>query len=180
MHPRLNELVTHLEATRAEVKAAVASVPSSQYEQAPADGRWSATDIVDHLASIERAITAVIRAKVDAARATGLAEETDTSSVIGSVNGVRIRNRTRQVVAPEQWHPRKDVKMPEALQALNDSRVELLALIGTFDGMAIGTVIAAHPALGDLNMYQWLAFVGFHEGRHAEQIRENGGLMVDS
>lgn len=28
----------------------------------------------------------------------------------------------------------------------------------------------AHPLLGELDLYQWLIFVGQHEGRHKKQI----------
>jgi hypothetical protein len=27
-----------------------------------------------------------------------------------------------------------------------------------------------HPVLGELDLYQWLIFVGQHEGRHKKQI----------
>jgi hypothetical protein len=35
-----------------------------------------------------------------------------------------------------------------------------------------------HPALGVLDGYQWLAFVGTHELRHANQIREIGEALA--
>jgi hypothetical protein len=31
-----------------------------------------------------------------------------------------------------------------------------------------------HPLVGMLNLYQWILFVGQHEGRHSEQIRDIG------
>ena len=38
-------------------------------------------------------------------------------------------------------------------------------------------VQAPHPVFGALDMYQWLLFVGAHEGRHADQIREIGEAL---
>jgi hypothetical protein len=45
------------------------------------------------------------------------------------------------------------------------------------DGLALGGVLATHPRLGSLNVYQWVLFVGGHETRHAAQIREIGEAL---
>jgi hypothetical protein len=39
-------------------------------------------------------------------------------------------------------------------------------------------VVVPHPALGDQNLYQWIAFVGAHESRHAAQIREIAAALA--
>ena len=38
------------------------------------------------------------------------------------------------------------------------------------DGWALEKVVAPHPRLGTLDMYQWLVFLGRHESRHLAQI----------
>jgi hypothetical protein len=40
------------------------------------------------------------------------------------------------------------------------------------DGIAIDAVTHPHPVLGVIDAYQWFIFIGSHEARHAEQIRE--------
>jgi hypothetical protein len=40
------------------------------------------------------------------------------------------------------------------------------------DGLALSQVGFPHPALGTLNLYQWLLFSAGHHARHAAQIRE--------
>jgi hypothetical protein len=40
------------------------------------------------------------------------------------------------------------------------------------DGLALAEVVHVHPRLGSLNLYQWGVWVGGHEARHTEQIRE--------
>ena len=42
------------------------------------------------------------------------------------------------------------------------------------DGLALSQVTAKHPFLGVLNLYQWIGFIGYHDLRHADQIREIG------
>ncbi|MEO7237074.1 MAG: hypothetical protein ABIZ96_00505 [Gemmatimonadales bacterium] len=34
--------------------------------------------------------------------------------------------------------------------------------------------LRAYPTLGALNLYQWGLFVGQHEARHAEQLKDIG------
>jgi hypothetical protein len=51
-------------------------------------------------------------------------------------------------------------------------RTRLKELIASADGLALGNVSAAHPYLGDLTGYEWIAFAGSHAARHADQIRE--------
>jgi hypothetical protein len=42
------------------------------------------------------------------------------------------------------------------------------------DGLAIAGIVFPHRLLGPLNLYQWVIFMGAHELRHAQQIREAG------
>ena len=58
------------------------------------------------------------------------------------------------------------------IEALIAERAQLLAAMREGDGLALGTIEWPHPAVGVLNIYQWLVFLGAHEGRHAEQLRE--------
>jgi hypothetical protein len=46
----------------------------------------------------------------------------------------------------------------------------LRAAVVTADGVALGEIKHNHAILGELDLYQWLIFVGQHEGRHRKQI----------
>lgn len=50
-------------------------------------------------------------------------------------------------------------------------------LVREYDGLALGSVTAPHPVLGEIDVYQWLLFLGAHEGRHADQVREIGEAL---
>ena len=47
-----------------------------------------------------------------------------------------------------------------------------LEVIRSTRGMPLGAVQQPHRILGELNLYEWIAFLGTHEARHAAQIRE--------
>ncbi len=70
--------------------------------------------------------------------------------------------------------PRGNVTMAAAWEELEAATDALRKAVGAADGLALGEVHAPHPALGSLNLYQWLIFIGAHEARHADQIREIG------
>ena len=46
------------------------------------------------------------------------------------------------------------------------------------DGLALGSVSWPHPRFGPLTAYQWIAFSGAHQARHAAQIREIAETFV--
>ena len=46
----------------------------------------------------------------------------------------------------------------------------LRSAIADADGLALGLIMHPHPVVGDINLYEWILFVGLHEQRHVRQI----------
>ena len=61
--------------------------------------------------------------------------------------------------------------------ALERARDALCNSVRDADGLALGDVVHPHPVLGPINLYQWIAFVGGHEARHAVQVMELRDLL---
>jgi len=40
------------------------------------------------------------------------------------------------------------------------------------DGLALGELRHTHMRFGEIDLYQWILFVGIHERRHTSQLRE--------
>jgi hypothetical protein len=59
-----------------------------------------------------------------------------------------------------------------AWAALEHARQKFRAAVSAADGLALGTVTAAHRRWGALTIYQWVEVLATHEARHAEQIAE--------
>ena len=57
------------------------------------------------------------------------------------------------------------------------ARETLRQVVIDVDGLALAEVSAPHRHLGPLNGYEWMAFIGNHESRHAAQIREIGASL---
>lgn len=177
MHPRTQELLRHLDTYHAELLSAVENVPPSLRERAPAPDRWSVAGVLEHLAIVERSIAERLSSALAAARDAGLHVEEDVSSVLQRMDIPMVLDRTRPRTASPASHPQSRLAAPDALAAFEGAHEAVRSLVRTCDGLAIGTVRSQHPLLGALDMYQWLLFVGAHEGRHAEQIREIGETL---
>ncbi len=172
MHPRTSELLAHLEKCRAELRAAVDAMPSARRDQAPAADRWSVAQVLEHLAHTESQVTALLARGLRRLEREGLRPASDASPVLPTIDTSRLLDRTRKVTAPEPVRPKNGLTSDQAWQALGDSRRELENTLRAGDGIDVGSIKAPHPALGDIDFHQWIAFVGLHERRHAAQIRE--------
>lgn len=173
MHPRIEEILACLDTHRAELRAAFDAVPAALRTARPAPDRWSAAEILEHVALVEHTVLQSCTRQLAAARAAGLPAETDTSSVIGSLPPERIANRRRPVSAPDGLTPKG--MDPEAAWAdVEAVRARLREFIVSCDGLALGQVTFPHPFLGPLTLYQWLLFAAGHHARHADQLRELG------
>jgi hypothetical protein len=172
VHSRTRELVAQLDLSHADLKTAVDMIPLSERGWRPAPGRWSAAEIVDHLALVEKRIAKLMSAQIAAAREAGLRQESDDSSVMGMMRMDRLLDRRRPLTSSEASQPREGVDANTAWTDFETANLSIREAVAAGDGMALGDITVPHPVLGPLNLYQWVLFVGGHESRHAIQIRE--------
>ena len=96
---------------------------------------------------------------------------------------VPLRKRFHLPLAIATWRGRK-VRTPIPLDAkrvrdkqdsfagLIAAREATVAFIESTRGTDVSIYRYEHPFLGSLNMYEWFRMIGYHELRHAKQIRE--------
>jgi uncharacterized damage-inducible protein DinB len=172
MHPRLTELLVYLEAQRDRVRGAASQLPRDRWAIRPAPDQWSVAEVIWHLQRVERGVAKLIAKRTTEARANGHPVEESTTSVIDALAGRGIDDRSRRLVAPSQVAPPEPLDPTDVEQQLEESRSMLRAAIADADGLALGSITHPHPVLGEINLYQWILFVGLHEARHAGQIAE--------
>jgi hypothetical protein len=170
MHPRLADIAIYLDETRAAVLQAVAPLSPEDAARRPGPEAWSVDEILTHLCLVEPGVAKRIAKSVGKAKGEGLERETSVASVLGSLDGPALDKLNEKQVAPEFVEPKAVLSKSEALAALALSRESLRHAMAEADGWALETVVAPHPRLGTINMYQWLVFVGHHERRHLAQI----------
>lgn len=177
IHPRIGELLELLDETRASLMIAVSRVPEGARDRRASDGRWTVGEILDHLHRIDAGFARRIQKVVAEAKERGTPRETETSSVLGRLERSAVTDRSRRMEAPEIVRPAETARAAEALAALKASRAAVRDGLIAASGLALGTIVFPHVVFGQLDMYQWTLFLGWHEVRHAEQIREIAEAM---
>ncbi len=170
MHPRLAETMTFVEEQRQELLKSFAGVDGERLCRRAASDGWSVAEILEHLRMVESGVARLITKRTSQARANGLGEEKETSSVMPSFDKHAAYLDARVLKSPDMVQPRANIDINEALEGLESSREALRAAVVTADGLALGQIKHTHVVLGELDLYQWLIFVGQHENRHKKQI----------
>lgn len=171
MHAITRELLAYLDQQRSVLKSAFESVPIENRNLPPSPERWSAANIVEHLAIVEARVSKVLSERFQEARP-GLSASPRTEPVLPTIDYKRMYDRSSRVKAPETAIP-TGLNAASAWTALENSSTMLRDLLVAGDGLELGSVTHPHPKFGVLSVYDWVAFLGAHEVRHAEQIRED-------
>lgn len=173
MHPRLAAVITHIDTVRTELLAAVDEIPEPLREARPTEAAWSVAEILEHLSRVEKGIAKLVALKLGEMQM--LAAPPKEADEIAPVNFARfamLADRANRIEAPERVIPLGEMSAESARAALQETRGVLLDQLHAADGLALSSVRHPHPFLGELDLYEWVQFIGEHERRHVEQIRE--------
>jgi hypothetical protein len=170
MHARLAEAMDYVEEKRKELLQSFEGIPGDRLCRRASDEGWSVAEILEHLRMVEAGVARLITKRVGQAREAGLGEEKSTDSVLPTFEHHRPKLAAAVMQAPATVLPRANVDISEAVEGLESSREALRAAAVSANGLSIGEIRHTHAILGELDLYQWLIFVGEHEGRHKKQI----------
>ncbi len=179
MHARLAEIVQYVDERRAALEAVALQLPYERWSERPAGDSWSVAQVFDHLHLSEAGTARLLAKRIARAKEAGLGPEQSTESLMRCLDFFPVVEGPKRQ-APEIVVPRADARAPDVHEALRRSRADLHAVLRDGDGLALGEVTATHPALGVINAYQWVLFIGQHEERHAGQIRRIGRALATS
>lgn len=160
------------------MRLAVEAVPRADRDHAPASDRWSVANVLEHVAVVETRVTSLLTRLVSQAKIAGLGPAPETS-VVGDADRTRYLNRERPLVATKAARPASGLDGETAWLHLTRAREETVRLVGESDGLELTPIVFPHPVFGSLNFYQWIIFLGGHEGRHALQIQDVGRLLAN-
>lgn len=166
----LSEIFDSLDKIRARLRARLEALTSEQENWRSAPGAWSAAEITEHLAIIEERLSKLFSVILAKAEAGGLQRTADQPFQPVSVASLVERSEREKYIAPETARPSGTASLRDSLNRLERSRQSIIDQRPRLEALDLTNVTYPHPAFGPLSAYQWLIFIGLHEGRHLRQI----------
>jgi hypothetical protein len=163
---RLDPTLAFLAKSRARFLATAEQVPDSSWFSNPAEGCWSAAEVVAHVATIEEAIIGGCRKTLQKAPyPVPTLKKIHLPFVLALWRGRKIR---ATIPTPAERIGNRAV----AYRAIATAREGSLAFIQENRDRDLSDYRFPHPIFGSLNLYDWYRFIGYHELRHRKQLRE--------
>ena len=162
----LAPIVRHLQTSRAKLLSEAEEVSDLRWRQSPAPDCWSAAEVFAHVAIVEeRTILGMKRLLQSAPRPVPLRKRFHLPLAIATWRGRKVRT-------PIPLDAKRVRDKQESFAGLLATRQATLEFMESTRGTDVSAYHYEHPFLGNLNMYEWFRTIGFHELRHAKQIRE--------
>ncbi len=164
-----------LEDSRADLERAVAGLDDELCSANPAVSAWSITQVIEHLAIIEKRVLLLLQTKLpeqESVSDASAAQKNDAELVN------QVRSRATRINAPGVTQPSGQYpSCHDALAAFNASRQRTLAYAVSTPPYLRGRLLP-HPVLGPIDGCQWLLALGAHTQRHVRQIEEIRAALV--
>lgn len=139
------DLVEKVGTDQLQVRAAADAVPAGRFFDRPADGEWSANEVMAHIVESAATVAAGIAHAID-----GVAPPSMTD---------RIRSEPERRTAADWWAD------------LVRTRDVLFDKVGRASGDEHLDIRWQHPFFGPLNWREWLLFLRIHDLDHARQMQ---------
>lgn len=158
-------VVAALEANLRHIERVIAHVDPEHAAVRPAAEQWSALEIVEHLAVVERGVHRAISAAAGSDATELRTRQLDP--IVASLG-----NNPRKISAPEFVNPTgRFTSLPEALRIFRERRSITLDLARSLD-VDWDAHHFKHPVFGDFDIGQWFLMAATHGERHALQLEQ--------
>jgi len=165
------EIFDFIDKTRADLISKTQNLDEEQKNLRAAQTGWSVAEIVEHLATVENGMIKISAKLLAEAEGEGSQSDGSINPPISFVEfGKAMQNQKFE--APERVRPKGTQNLTESLAKMQENRLLLQQLRPRFEAADATKPTFPHPALGELNSYQWLAMIGIHEQRHLAQIEK--------
>ena len=166
MSQELDSIIANLGKAQTELLSAADEVPAELWKTRPGEDRWSAAELIAHLATVERAVIGKAdRVAQHPPKRVPLLKRIHIPMAL--VKSRWIRRKSPVPIEPEMLHDKE-----EMLAELRTVRERSMAFLEETRSRNLREYCWKHPSLGMLNTYQWMQFIAAHEVRHTKQMRE--------
>ena len=157
----------YLESTRAKIVEASQGMSTAQWNFKAAPERWSAAEVLEHIAAAEDFIRGMIVEKGMKAPAEHGRDLKKTDDAVVAM----IPDRSHKAEAPEPLKPTNRFGSPEAsVKHFVESREQTLQFLQNTPDLR--EHVTDSPLGMKLDAYQWVLFLAAHSERHLKQLLE--------
>jgi DinB family protein len=164
--PSLQSITENLARAEAQFLAAAGAVPGNQWKTTPAEGRWSAGELVCHLIQVERAIIK------NAAKVMQRPPQPRPLLKRFHFPMALVESRLIPRKTPIPLDPALLREKDEMLAQLRKVRAQTRVFMEETQGKDLRKYHMPHPFLGTFHMLGWFQVIASHQVRHAKQMKE--------
>ncbi len=147
---------------RNELQNEIDSLTDEQLNTKFSEDKWSISQVIRHLIMLDNLILPTLRKTMQ-----------EESERVTEKNLNFVLDRTKKMKAPGPEPITEFINKRDLLKVAKEARTPILEIINEFiDSTAMEDKSMIHPAFGPLSVKQMIAFIGLHEKRHIEQIKE--------
>jgi len=169
IYHNIAEIFQMIEKADARFTASVAGLTESQENFRPAPDRWTIAENAEHISIVNSGFLRLTHKLLKQAEADPKPSIADLGlSPITMTNEDELK--PRKWTAPEIVLPQGGVRVADAVAKNRSVIDDLFNLRARLELVDLSAQTWMHPALGQLNLYQWLILLGEHEERHRLQI----------
>jgi len=172
MKKNLEEIINYIEEVRSDIKNYVQDKEDHLLQNTNDANSWSPNEVLQHLYKTEIYITELLNRQIERAKKKDLTSVDETTSYLHSLDEFEIEIVNEKFNAPELSKPGGSMDSEVVLHQMGESRSELIKLLREFSQYDMTGIEFPHPAYGRMNMIQWVLFLGKHEERHFNQIKQ--------
>lgn len=162
-------MINRLLLVRKELLNELDSLTDKELNMKPSEEKWSVSQVVRHLIFIDEAILPALKKAVQ-----------KESERVAEKNLDFVIDRSIKIKSPLPEPSTEFISKEELLKVVNHARTSLLEFINEIiDGTIIEDKSMIHPLFGAMSVKQMIEFVGLHEKRHIEQIKEIKQIILN-
>lgn len=149
--------------TRKQLLESIETLTDEQLNKKLSIEQWSIIQVLEHLYLMEAKLVKLM---------TRVLAEGESHSVSDKPIHLAL-DRSQKFNSPKHFEPSDQfLTKQEMLDKLSQSRKALIEFVEQTKGLNLEGKGFLHPIFGQINIKQWIPFIGIHEQRHSEQIAE--------
>lgn len=163
--------MSYLHATRKQFVDALQGVSANQAKWKAAPERWSVAEVAEHIAASDEFIFQIVTEKIVKGPA-ATAEQKALTKGKDDLVPKAVPDRSQKFQAPEPIAPKGTfANLDDTKRAFLTARDRTIGFVEKTD-LSLRDYVAPHPALKELDAYQWILLLAAHTERHLKQLQE--------